>query len=184
MGGESMEEGIPANQERLSIMNQSKPAIEHQGRPAIMNESKPAIEHQGRPSIMHQSAIEHQERPAIMNENKAAIEHQERPAILYENKAANKPAFVFEKRPIVSYQDSASRIRKMRAKANQGYNLYNTDLKCNNCEETFKTRSALNHHQKNCSIKGYNCVECGKSFPSQKSLSIHRGRMHKQRFVG
>merc|ERR1712098_948667 len=170
MGGESMEEGIPANQERLSIMNQSKPAIEHQGRPAIMNESKPAIEHQGR--------------PAIMNENKAAIEHQERPAILYENKAANKPAFVFEKHPIVSYQDSASRIRKMRAKANQGYNLYNTDLKCNNCEETFKTRSALNHHQKNCSIKGYNCVECGKSFPSQKSLSIHRGRMHKQRFVG
>ena len=120
-----------------------------------------------------------------MNENKATIEHQERPAILYENKAANKPAFVFEKHPIVSYQDPASQIRnKMRAKANQGYTLYNTDVKCTNCEETFKTKGALNLHQKNCSIKGFNCGECGKSFPAQKSLSIHRGRMHKQRFVG
>merc|ERR1712240_41346 len=129
--GESMDEGVP---ERPAIMQKNyvakRPSIAHQERPAILQENKPAISHVQKAAIAYENnaAIEHQERPSIA--------HQERPAILYEN----KPAIASKNYPIVSYQHSASQIRNKRKNTNNEYNFYNTELECNECKETFKTK--------------------------------------------
>ena len=180
--GESMDEGVP---ERPAIMQKNyvakRPSIAHQERPAILQENKPAISHVQKAAIAYENnaAIEHQERPSIAHQERPAIVHENKPAIEYVKETANK------NHPIVSYQHPVSQIRnRIRGKnAKNEYNLYNTDLQCNECNESFKTKAALKNHQKNCSIKGYNCEECGKSFPTQNALKIHKGRMHKQKTV-